>query len=225
LFQTPFFLPWLYPQLVWRMPVHEKKVYLTFDDGPVPGPTEFVLETLKQYNAIATFFCIGDNVQKHPEVFTKILAAGHSIGNHTFNHLKGWSTPLHTYVDNTNKCEAVFQSYLSNRLPLTDHHLPTTDYRPPITNHQLFRPPYGRITRSQINALKEKYKIIMWDVLTQDYRQIMTPDKCIRGTIQATRAGSVVVFHDSYKAEPNLMFALPRYLEYLTAEGYTFGKL
>ena len=175
------------------MPVHEKKVYLTFDDGPVPGPTEFVLETLKQYNAIATFFCIGDNVQKHPEVFTKILAAGHAIGNHTFNHLKGWSTPLHTYVDNTNKCEAVFQSHLTNRLPLTDHPLPTT-------NHQLFRPPYGRITRSQITALKEKYKIIMWDVLTQDYRQIMTPDKCIRGTIEATRAGSVAPDSDSPSA-------------------------
>ncbi len=201
------------------MPAHEKKIYLTFDDGPVPGPTEFVLETLKQYNAIATFFCIGDNVQKHPEVFTKILAAGHAIGNHTFNHLKGWSTPLHTYVDNTNKCEAIFRSHL------TTYHLPTTDYRPPITNYHLFRPPYGRITRSQINVLKENYKIIMWDVLTQDYRLSMTPDKCIRGTIDATRAGSVVVFHDSYKAERNLMFALPRYLEYLIAEGYTFGRL
>lgn len=223
MFQTPFFLPWLYPQLVWRMPAHEKKVYLTFDDGPVPGPTEFVLETLKQYNAIATFFCIGDNVQKHPEVFIKILAAGHAFGNHTFNHLKGWSTSLTTYLDNVRQCEEV----LNRRIQLpTDDQLPITlnDQQPATSNH-FFRPPYGRITRSQINALKEKYKIIMWDVLTQDYRQIMTPDKCIRGTIQATRAGSVVVFHDSYKAERNLMFALPRYLEYLTAEGYTFGKL
>lgn len=214
MFQTPFFLPWLYPQLVWRMPTHEKKVYLTFDDGPVPGPTEFVLETLKQYNAIATFFCIGDNVQKHPEVFTKIIKAGHEVGNHTFNHLKGWNTPLQTYIDNIKKCEATINTHPN----LTDYHLPTT-------GHQLFRPPYGRITRSQINVLKEKYKIIMWDVLTQDYRKNITPDNCIRGTIQATRPGSVVVFHDSYKAEPNLIFALPRYLEYLNAEGYTFGRL
>lgn len=216
-FRTPFFLPWLYPQLVWRMPAHEKKVYLTFDDGPVSGPTEFVLETLKQYNAIATFFCIGDNVQKHPEVFSKILAGGHAIGNHTFNHLIGWSTPLPTYLENVRQCEEML-SRMIIRLPI-DGQLPIT------TSSRLLRPPYGRITRSQINVLKEKYKIIMWDVLTQDYRKNMTPDKCIRGTIQATRAGSVVVFHDSYKAEQNLMFALPRYLEYLSTEGYTFGRL
>lgn len=212
LFQTPFFLPWLYPQLVWRMPANEKKVYLTFDDGPVPGATDFVLETLKQYNAVATFFCIGDNIQKHPEVFTKIVKAGHPIGNHTFNHLKGWSTPLHTYVDNTNKCEAVVESHL-------------TTYHSPTTSNHLFRPPYGRITRKQISALTKNYKIIMWDVLTQDYRQNITPDTCIRGTIQATRPGSIVVFHDSYKAEGNMMFALPRYLEFLNAKGYSFGIL
>lgn len=223
-FRTPFLLPWLYPKLVWRMPAQEKKVYLTFDDGPVPGPTDFVLETLKQYNAIATFFCIGDNVQKHPEVFTKILAAGHAVGNHTFNHLKGWSTPLPTYLENVRQCEEML-SRIIIRLPI-DRQLPiTTSNQQPAASSRLFRPPFGRITRSQIKALKEKYKIIMWDVLTQDYRQIMTPDKCIRGTIEATRAGSVVVFHDSYKAERNLMFSLPRYLEYLSAEGYTFGKL
>lgn len=211
LFQTPFFLPWLYPQLIWRMPVAEKKVYLTFDDGPVPGATDFVLETLKPYNAVATFFCIGDNVQKHPEVFAKILPAGHAVGNHTFNHLNGWNTPLQSYLDNTVKCETILNTHR------TDHLLPVTT--------PLFRPPYGRITRQQIKALKEKYKIMMWDVLTQDYRQRISPDKCLRGTIQATRPGSIVVFHDSYKAERNLMFALPRYLEYLNTEGYSFGLL
>ncbi|MCE7864170.1 MAG: polysaccharide deacetylase family protein [Bacteroidetes bacterium CHB5] len=211
LFQTPFFLPWLYPQLIWRMPVIEKKVYLTFDDGPVPGATDFVLETLKPYNAVATFFCIGDNVQKHPEVFAKILTAGHAVGNHTFNHLNGWNTPLRSYLDNTVKCETILSTHGTNHL------LPATA--------PLFRPPYGRITRHQIKALKEKYKIIMWDVLTQDYRQRISPDKCLRGTIQATRPGSIVVFHDSYKAERNLMFALPRYLEYLNTEGYSFGLL
>lgn len=219
LFQTPFFLPWLYPQLVWRMPANEKKIYLTFDDGPVPGATDFVLETLKQYNAVATFFCIGDNIQKHPEVFTKIVMAGHAAGNHTLNHLNGWKTPLQAYLENTNQCEAILESHRTN------HRLPTTDYRSSITSNHLFRPPYGRITRKQISALKEKYKIIMWDVLTQDYRQRMTPDTCIRGTIQATRPGSIVVFHDSYKAERNMMFALPRYLEFLNAKGYSFGIL
>ena len=223
LFQTPFFLPWLYPQLVWRMPANEKKIYLTFDDGPVPGATDFVLETLKQYNAVATFFCIGDNVQKHPEVFTKILTAGHPIGNHTFNHLKGWSTSLPTYLDNVRQCEEVLNRRI--QLPIDDHLPIAPSYQQPATSNHLFRPPYGRITRKQISALKEKYKIIMWDVLTQDYRQHITPDACIRGTIQATRSGSIVVFHDSYKAERNLMFALPRYLEFLNTKGYSFGIL
>jgi peptidoglycan-N-acetylglucosamine deacetylase len=208
------------------MPANEKKVYLTFDDGPVPGATEFVLETLKQYDAVATFFCIGDNVRKHPEVFTKVLTAGHAVGNHTFNHLKGWNTPLKTYIENTSKCEAILESLFTNhRPPTANNQLPLTDNQSTITTHQLFRPPYGRITRNQINVLKEKYKIIMWDVLTQDYRQSLAPDKCIRGTIQATRAGSIVLFHDSYKAERNMTFALPRYLEFLSAEGYSFGIL
>lgn len=195
------------------MPSQEKKIYLTFDDGPVPGPTEFVLETLNQFNATATFFCIGDNVRKHSQVFTKIVDQGHAIGNHTFNHLKGWSTPLQTYLDNVQLCNEILTTY---RLPLTHNHSP---------NYQLFRPPYGRITSKQINALKETYRIIMWDVLTQDYLPNMTPDKCTRGTIKTTRSGSIVVFHDSYKAERNLMFTLPRYLEFLVTEGYTFGKL
>ncbi|HRE68723.1 MAG TPA: polysaccharide deacetylase family protein [Cyclobacteriaceae bacterium] len=216
LFRTPFFLPLLYPQLIWRMPGSEKKVYVTFDDGPVPGPTEFVLNTLNEFKATATFFCIGDNVRKHPYVFSKIVQAGHAVGNHTFHHLKGWNTPLDTYLDDVVQCETELETHLSSKLQITDH-------QSPITN--LFRPPYGRITHSQINELKTKYKIIMWDVLTQDYRHSLAPDKCIRGTIKATRPGSIVVFHDSYKAEKNLMFALPRYLEYLTEEGYTFGRL
>jgi peptidoglycan-N-acetylglucosamine deacetylase len=220
-FRTPFFLPWLYSQLLWRMPNLEKKVYLTFDDGPVPGPTEFVLETLKQYNAPATFFCIGDNVRKHTDVFNKVIAAGHAIGNHTFNHLKGWRTPLPTYLDNINQCETEFKTYLK-----TDHPSSITDNnQQPATSNQLFRPPYGQITRNQISALKGTYKIIMWDVLSQDYQESMTPDKCIRGTIAATRTGSIVIFHDSYKAERNLMFTLPRYLEFLSESGYTFGRL
>jgi peptidoglycan-N-acetylglucosamine deacetylase len=218
-FRTPFFLSWLYPQLLWRMPDQEKKVYLTFDDGPVPGPTEFVLETLKQFNASATFFCIGDNVRKHTDVFSKVIAEGHSIGNHTFNHLKGWRTPLQAYLDNINQCETEFRASLIPDSRITVNRQLSTD------DSQLFRPPYGQITRNQISALKGTYKIIMWDVLSQDYRESMTPDKCIRGTIAATRNGSIVIFHDSYKAERNLMFTLPRYLEYLSDSGYSFGRL
>src|SRR5688572_19489846 len=140
--RTPFFLPLLYPSLVWRMPATKPELYLTFDDGPIEGPTEFVLEELAKTSVKATFFCIGDNVRKHPHVFKKIVDAGHAIGNHTYNHISGWKTSTPEYVSNIEK----FDSQLST----VDCKLST-----------LFRPPYGRITRSQINALQH-YKIIMW---------------------------------------------------------------
>ncbi|MBN8578539.1 MAG: polysaccharide deacetylase family protein [Cytophagales bacterium] len=215
LFRTPFFLPWLYPRLTWRVPTSEKKVFLTFDDGPVPGPTTFVLATLQQVKARATFFCIGDNVRKHPRVFNEILQAGHVVGNHTFNHLKGWNTPLQLYLDNIQQCTAAFSQHENWIKPGNQL----------AGNNIAFRPPYGRITRAQINALQHHYRIVMWDVLTNDYDKSLSPERCLQGTRQATRPGSIVVFHDSYKAEKNLTYVLPRYLDYLQAEGYTFGVL
>lgn len=212
IYRAPFFLPWLYPNLVWRITGTDKKLYLTFDDGPVPGPTDFVLETLASHNIKATFFCIGDNIRKYPEVFKRILDQGHEVANHTFNHLKGWSTPLDQYVDNVKQCN----SQLSN-------------FEPPISNLQprtskLFRPPYGRITRAQIKALPD-YKIIMWDVLTNDYNLSKTPEACLKNSIRVTRPGSVIVFHDSLKAERNMAYTLPRYIEYCLEQGYTFNLL
>jgi peptidoglycan/xylan/chitin deacetylase (PgdA/CDA1 family) len=204
-YRTPFFLPWLYPALVWRLPSQEKVIYLTFDDGPVPGATEFVLENLSKYAAKATFFCIGDNIRKHPDVFQKVVSAGHRIGNHTFNHLKGWSTPVEKYVENTR----LFDKHMA------EHHLPIQG------NVKLFRPPYGRIKRSQISALKA-YKIIMWDVLSYDYQKFGKVENQLRGTINATRPGSIVVFHDSFKAEPKMQYILPRYLEHFSDQGYQF---
>lgn len=182
-------------------------MFLTFDDGPVPGPTDFVLETLHKHNCKATFFCIGDNVRKHPEVFKRIVENGHGIGNHTFNHLKGWSTPLESYIENVNLCENEFK-----------------DSEPETRNPKLFRPPYGRITRNQIKALSE-YKIVMWDVLTMDYKRSLQPEACLRNSIGATRPGSVIVFHDSLKAERNLMFALPRFVDHFLEQGYEFKRL
>lgn len=209
-FQTPFFLPWLFPDLVWRMPTKEKILFLTFDDGPVPGPTEFVLATLKKFDARATFFCIGDNVRKHPTVFAQIAEAGHSIGNHTFNHLRGWNYSTHDYCKNIELCERQINLNL----------------QPPTFNFQpLFRPPYGRITRNQIRSLKESYRIIMWDVLTQDYFQSMSPERCLNGSLKATRPGSIIVFHDSLKAERNLNYILPRYLDYFSKQGFVFSAL
>jgi peptidoglycan-N-acetylglucosamine deacetylase len=204
-YRTPFFLPWLYPSLTWRLPTEEKIIYLTFDDGPVPGATHFVLENLAKFNAKGTFFCIGDNIRKHPDVFAKIVSDGHAIGNHTFNHLKGWSTPLDRYVENVK----LFDDHLTSSIP------------PRTSSLQLFRPPYGRITRAQIEAL-QSYRIIMWDVLSYDYQKLGNVENHLRGTISATRPGSIVVFHDSYKAEPNTQFILPRYLKHFADKGYTF---
>jgi len=209
-FRTPSFLPWVLPDLVWRMPVHENVIFLTFDDGPVPGPTEFVLATLTNFDARATFFCIGDNVRKYPEVFTQIREGGHSIGNHTFNHLKGWNYSTQDYLNNIELCE---------------RQINLTIKQPVAGNKPLFRPPYGRITRNQIRSLKDDYRIIMWDVLTQDYSQSVSPERCFKGSLKATRPGSIVVFHDSLKAEPNLTYALPRYLEYFSKQGFVFSAL
>ncbi len=210
IFRTPFFLPLIYPQLTWKVAVSEKKIFLTFDDGPIPGPTEFVLEILNKFNARATFFCIGENVRKHPEMLTKIVNQGNVIGNHTFNHLKGWNYSTQEYVNNVALCE---------------NQLSSVGIPPPAQGIQpLFRPPYGRIKRSQIHALNN-YRIIMWDVLTHDYLKSYSPEKCLTGSIKATREGSIVVFHDSIKAERNMKYALPRYIDHFSEKGFSFETL
>ena len=205
--RTPFFLPWFYPSLTWRMPSQGNEIYLTFDDGPVSGPTEFVLETLQKFGAHATFFCIGENIRKYEAVFKQVISHGHTIGNHTYNHLNGWQTKAKDYDKNVKKCDQ----------EIAAHGLTEGSVR-------LFRPPYGRITRDQIKALPD-YHIIMWDVLSVDYNKKLSPEKCLKNTIGATRSGSIVVFHDSFKAEKNLVFALPRYVEYFTEQGFTFKCL
>ena len=207
IFRTPFFLPWFYPKLVWRIPAEEKIIYLTFDDGPVPGPTEYVLDILNRFNVKATFFCIGDNIKRHPDVFIRILNEGHVVANHTFNHLKGWSTELSTYVQNVKQCEEELNAYKQ------------TQFR-----KKLFRPPYGRISRAQIKKLNE-YDIVMWDVLTHDYNKTISPQQCLAHSIKATRPGSIIVFHDSLKAQRNMSFVLPQYINYFLDKGFTFGLL
>lgn len=206
IYRAPFFLPWLYPTLTWRIPTKKKELFLTFDDGPVSGPTDFVLETLSKHSSKATFFCIGENVQKHPDVFKRILAHGHAVGNHTFNHLKGWNTPVEKYSENVKQCEAEFGSSGLK------------------AGSKLFRPPYGRITRSQVKDLND-YQIIMWDVLTNDYDRTKSPEACLKNSIRATRPGSIIVFHDSIKAERNMRYALPRYIEHFINLGYSFNTL
>lgn len=207
-FRTPFFLPFIYPNLLWRERADRKELYLTFDDGPINGPTEFVLETLEQFSAKATFFCIGDNIRKHPGVFSKIIAAGHAIGNHTYNHLNGWKTASDRYIENIRLCE---------------EQLMMGGYSSPV-GRKLLRPPYGRITFGQIRSL-EQYKIVMWDVLTKDYDHSYKPDFLLKKAIALSRPGSIVVFHDSLKAETNLRYILPAYLRHFTDLGFTFKAI
>jgi peptidoglycan-N-acetylglucosamine deacetylase len=209
--RTPFFLPLLYPSLRWRIESDTKEIYLTFDDGPVPGTTEFVLEALASRNIKATFFCIGDNIQKHPEVFMKIISQGHAVGNHTFHHLNGWKTNTQRYFENVKMGDDIINK-----------NTPQTLYTKPRT--KLFRPPYGRITKKQIQLLSD-YEIVMWDVLSVDYNKNLSPDHCLHNTIRATRPGSIIVFHDSYKAEKNLTFALPAFIDHFINEGYSFLSL
>lgn len=182
------------------MPSDRKVIYLTFDDGPIPEVTPFVLNQLRKYDAKATFFCIGDNVKKHPGIFEQIIQDEHSIGNHTFNHLNGWHTDDKTYVENINKC--------------TDYFTTT-----------LFRPPYGRINQSQIDNLLPNYSIIMWDILSGDFDTSLSPRDCLRKVIRKTNNGSIVVFHDSLKAYPRLKYVLPIALKYWSDKGYAFHAL
>ncbi|MCU0448000.1 MAG: polysaccharide deacetylase family protein [Microscillaceae bacterium] len=207
-YKTPQILKKWFSGFTWDIAQADKVIYLTFDDGPIPEVTEFVLATLATFAAKGTFFCVGDNIRKHPGVFKQILAAGHSLGNHTFNHLKGWSTPTSQYLENVALCRQVM---LENGVDL-----------PP---KPLFRPPYGRITTRQFKVLQPDYQIIMWDMLTNDYDKSLDQEVCLRKAIQYSQSGSIVVFHDSLKAEKNLRYVLPRYLAHFTALGYRFEGL
>jgi peptidoglycan/xylan/chitin deacetylase (PgdA/CDA1 family) len=202
--KTPFWLKKLYPTCLWNYPNKqgEKKIYLSFDDGPHPIATPFVLDQLKKYNAKASFFCIGKNVLEETVIYKRILMEGHRVGNHTFNHLNGWKTDNKVYLENIEKAHELIDS-------------------------DIFRPPYGRATAFQIRNLidKLKYKIVMWDVLSGDFDPSVSAEIAAERVIRKSRSGSIVVFHDSTKAFQVLSVALPIVLAYFSAEGYSFETI
>jgi peptidoglycan/xylan/chitin deacetylase (PgdA/CDA1 family) len=200
LVKMPRLVQRLLPGFTWYIPTREKVLYLSFDDGPIPEVTPWVLDTLHSAGAKATFFCVGENVQRNPGIFQRIIEEGHAVGNHTHQHLNGWKTDTSIYLQNVKTC--------AERVPGT-----------------LFRPPYGRLRSDQARAIRESYRIIMWDVLSGDFDRSIRPEKCLENILQHTRPGSIVVLHDSLKAEPNLRYALPALLEYFLEKNWAFRSL
>ena len=211
--KTNRFIKTIFPKYVWDIPNWEKKVFLTFDDGPIPEITEWTLDQLKKHHAKATFFCIGDNIQKHPDIFQKVIAQGHAIGNHTFNHLKGWETSFEDYIENTKKCAETINICEPSQSFGTE-------------NHKLFRPPYGKIKPSQAKRLRKLgYTIIMWDIISMDFDPTVSPEKCLDNVLKNIESGSIIVFHDSVKAWKNLEYVLPKTLEFLNEKGFVCSKI
>lgn len=208
--KTPAFAKRLLKEITWSISTREKEIYLTFDDGPAPEITEWTLDILRKYNAKATFFCIGKNIENHPGLFHKIISENHSIGNHTYDHPNGWKTDTESYLENVKKCEQVI-----NKCQLTTAN----------ASAKFFRPPYGKILKSHISSLKSQYSIIMWDVLSGDFDQKISGEKCFNNVVKNAKKGSIVVFHDSEKARKNLLYALPKTLEYFGKSGYCFRAL
>ena len=196
--QPPQLIRYLYPSAIWRMDKDERAVYLTFDDGPIPRVTPWVLDVLDRYGVKATFFMVGDNIRKHPDEFRMVVERGHRIGNHTFNHIRGLSYDINSYLENTDKACRM------------------------MMNTNLFRPPHGYMSPKQYAELKKRYKIIMWDLVTRDYNRKFNGEQILQKVKKYVRNGSIITFHDSLKSEENIIYALPKAIEWLMEQGYEF---
>lgn len=195
--QPSKWLRWLYPQALWRMDVNDHSVYLTFDDGPIPESTPYILKVLKEFDVKATFFVVGDNVRKYPELYQQILDEGHRVGNHTYNHIGGARHSIYTYEKNVKKCDDLIHS-------------------------DLFRPPHGWMRPTQYHRFKHKFRIVMWDLVTRDYSKRLSAYDVVRNVHLYARNGSIITFHDSLKSIDKLHYALPASLRYLKSQGYAF---
>lgn len=198
--KTPGWLRFIYPQLLWHKSRDKQTLYLTFDDGPIPDVTPTILKILKEHKIKATFFCVGENIHRHPEIFDQILKDGHNVGNHTYRHLKGWETPKNNYLLDIEECQK-------------------------LTKSNLFRPPYGRATRSQYSELKKSFEIVMWDIMSGDFDASISPKKCLDNVIKHSKNGSIIVFHDNIKAKSRVLYALPIAIKHWLKEGYQFEVL
>ena len=190
----------LYPSLKWKVKTDQKQLFLTFDDGPVKGVTDKLLDKLKEYNAKATFFCVGKNVEKNPELFERILEEGHTVGNHTYKHTNGWKSTNMSYLKDVQDFQSLYPS-------------------------RYFRPPYGKMKPAQIAALKGRYKIMMWSALSMDYHPSVSAEKCYENANSKLKAGDILLFHDSEKAAAKMMYAVERILKERSAEGFQFASL
>lgn len=206
--KTPKFIAFYFKNYIWYSKKGKREIYLTFDDGPTPEVTKFVLKTLKKYNAKATFFCLGKNIENNQDLFRRIVKEEHVIGNHTQNHVNGWKTNTDTYIANVEQCQRVINYHVKSG------------------NLKLYRPPYGKITKKQAKILlKRQYKIIMWSVLSADFDTKITKEKCLQNVLKNTNDGNIIVLHDSVKAFKKLKYVLPKVLEYYTEKGYYFKGL
>ena len=211
--KTPRVVKKMFPNYIWDIATPEKIIYLTFDDGPTPDITNWTLNTLKKHDAKATFFCIGNNVEQHPDIFKNILKDGHAIGNHTQNHIKGWKATTANYLAQVTKSEQAIEAHTAPEFLKKN-------------TCKLFRPPYGKIKSKQGKAvIKLGYKIIMWDILSFDWKHNLDEETCLKNVISKTKNGSIVVFHDSLKAAKNMQYVLPKMLEHFSKRGFVFKSL
>ena len=199
--KTPRIIQEMFPGFIWNIPsAGHKTLYLTFDDGPTPHITNWVLKQLAEYDAKASFFCVGEQIAKHPHIMKKVREQGHAVGSHTYAHESGWATDHHAYMRSARKTARMIDS-------------------------DLFRPPFGRVKPSQAKALNEQFRVVMWDVMSGDFDASITPDQCFHNVADRAESGSIIVFHDSVKARKNLFYTLPKVLEHFTKLGYSFEPL
>jgi peptidoglycan/xylan/chitin deacetylase (PgdA/CDA1 family) len=231
--RPPAWLRPIFPGTEWRAApaglTGRPRLYLTFDDGPIPEETPWVLEQLAAYQAPATFFCVGDNLARHPTIARAALAAGHRLGNHTQHHRSAWNTPRATYLAGVAECQSVLaashQSFAVGSLPGLSAREPTANPQQLLADTNLFRPPYGRLTWPVLRQLRPHYRVVMWSLLTRDYDPDLAPERALRLTLAATRPGDILVLHDSRKASRSLRFLLPRLLAHYSEQGYEFALL